>query len=186
MRFVKKATQPLGPRTLAATVGRQIYADGGETVARDGTLQWVKQFRVAERLIGPFDYTHVGRSFDGVRVSADREIVNLTGFALRPTSGGFEVSGGREIENIDVAGLAATLKDRPGFDRTETRLFWLYYADDRPRDNALVVLDNRPLMARMRDRDEIIIHTVGANIARVEPFGFGNVDGLAWAAGQCL
>lgn len=179
-----KARQPLGSWTLGLTAGRQIYADGGETTARDGNLQWVKQFRVAERLIGPFEYTHVGRSFDGVRASADHETLNLTGFALRPTSGGFEVSGGREIENIDLAGVSATLKDRPGFDRTEARLFWLYYADDRPRDNALVVLDNRPLAARSRDRDEIVIQTLGANIAHVEPIGPGKADALAWAAGQ--
>jgi hypothetical protein len=179
-----KGHRTAGDWRFALTVGRQLYADGAETTPRDPSLAWLKQFRVAERLLGPFDYTHVGRSFDGFRMTADHATLNLTGFAFRPTSGGFEVSAGRDIPGIDLAGVSATLKDRPGFDRTEARLFWVYYADDRPHTDGVVVLDNRALAARAADRDEIQLSTLGGNLARVEPVGPGRADVLAWAAGQ--
>ena len=39
--------------------------------------------------------------------------VNVTGFALWPTSGGFEISAGRGMD-VNLAGLSATVKDHPG------------------------------------------------------------------------
>ena len=45
--------------------GRFEFQDGMEMVPQDATLAWVKRERVAQRLIGPFGWSHVGRSFDG-------------------------------------------------------------------------------------------------------------------------
>ena len=72
-------------------------ADGLETEPADPTLAFVKRFRIAERLVGPFSYSHVSRSFDGGRLSYDRPGWNVTAMAARPTHGGFEVSANREI-----------------------------------------------------------------------------------------
>lgn len=174
----------LGPVRVAVRAGRQIYADGAEIVPADASLAWLRKTRIAERLLGPFDYTAIGRSFDGVVTTADHHIVNVTGFALRPTSGGFEVDAGRHLESIDLAGLSATLRDRPGFDRTNARLFWIYYADDRPSTERLVVLDNRPLAVRARDRAEIVLSTVGGEWLHVHDLGPGRADLLAWGAEQ--
>jgi hypothetical protein len=177
-------THSVGDVAFKLTVGRQLYRDGGETIARDPTLDWLKRNRIAERLIGPFDYTHVGRSFDGVVVAADHPAVNVTGMALRPTSGGYEIDAGRDISGIDLAGLSATLKPGVITDRTEGRLFWLYYADDRPGDGDVVVLDNRPLPQRLADHSELLLQTIGADAMHVEPIGPGRLDLLVWTLGQ--
>jgi hypothetical protein len=134
-------------------------------------------------LIGPFDFTHIGRSFDGLRVAGDTPALNLTGFALWPTSGGFEISAGRGMD-VNLAGASATLKDHPGFDRTEARAFWIYYHDGRASDGDVVVLDNRPLPARQADRRDLDVHTLGADVLHVEPLGPGKADALLWVAGQ--
>lgn len=179
-----KVGHDLGDYRAALRVGRQLYADGAEITPADPSLAWLRKARIAQRLIGPFDFTAIGRSFDGVVATVDHTVFNVTGFALRPTSGGFEVDAGRHIESIDLAGLSATLKDRPGFDRTNARLFWLYYADDRPDTEDLSVLDNRPLTLRDADRDEIVISTIGGEWMHVHDVGPGRVDLLAWAAEQ--
>ena len=163
--------------------GRLRFLDGAETTAPDANMQWVKSQRVAERLIGPFDFTHIGRSFDGARVAADTAALNVTGFALWPTSGGFEISAGRGMD-VNLAGVSATVKDHPGFDRTEARAFWIYYHDGRPSNGDVVVLDNRPLAARQGDRRDLDVHTLGANVLHVEPIGRGKADALLWFAGQ--
>lgn len=174
----------VGASRLAVKVGRQAYADGAEIAPSDPSLAWLRKARIAERLLGPFDYTAVGRSFDGVVTTLDHRIVNVTGFALRPTSGGFEIDAGRHLDSIDLAGLSATLKDRPGFERTNARLFWIYYADDRPDTEDLVPLDNRPLAVRGADRDEIVISTIGGEWLHVHDVGPGRLDLLLWGAEQ--
>jgi hypothetical protein len=163
--------------------GRLRFLDGAETVSSDPALQWLKTARVAERLIGPFDFTHVGRSFDGARLAAENEAVNVTGFALWPTSGGFEISAGRGMD-VNLAGLSTTIKDRPSFPGTEARFFWIYYHDGRPSDGDDVALDNRPLPERQADHDAITLQTLGANLLHVEPIGPGKADALVWIAGQ--
>ena len=47
---------------LQTTLGRQLYRDGLETPLSDPTLAWLQKNRCAERLVGPFDYTHIGQS----------------------------------------------------------------------------------------------------------------------------
>src|SRR5262249_27699302 len=54
-----------GLQGLSAKGGRQLYSDGAEAKARSATLKWLQQWRIGQRLVGPFDYTHAGRSFDG-------------------------------------------------------------------------------------------------------------------------
>jgi hypothetical protein len=169
---------------LRLRVGRQTYYDGAELESADPTLSWLRGVRVSERLIGPFDFTAVGRSFDGVLATVDHRTFVLTGFAFHPTSGGFEIDAGRDVSGIDLAGASYALKDRPGFERTNARLFWIYYADDRPGDGDVVALDNRPEAVRAADRDEIVFSTVGADLLHVWPVGPGAVDLLAWTAGQ--
>jgi hypothetical protein len=137
--------------------------------------------RIAERLLGPFDFTHVTRSFDGGRVAYDRPYWNATALAVHPTHGGFEVSANREIDAISVAGLALTAKRAPGLPPLDARLFYLYYQDDR---HGTVKVDDRPLAARVADRDAIAVHTVGAHAVTAIDAGPGIVDLLAWGAGQ--
>jgi hypothetical protein len=179
--FLKQGFLTLRRGGLAATVGRFEYRDGLETVPADPTLAAVKRTRVAERLVGPFDFTHVTRSLDGLRVAFDRPAWNATALAVHPTHGGFEVSANREIGDVSLAGLALTLKRLPAAPPADVRVFYLYYQDDR---DAPLKVDNRPLAARARDHGSITIHTVGAHALTAIDAGPGTVDLLAWGAGQ--
>jgi hypothetical protein len=171
----------LGGDRFTVTGGRTRFRDGGETVPTDPTLRWLKTQRIAERLLGPFDYTYVGRSFDGVTVGYDHANVNATGFWNRPTTGGFEISGGRPIDEIDVAGVSLTAANPAGLDPTDARLFWVYYDDSRD----VVRLDNRPLGIRTLEAGRTTsVNTIGANAAHVFPAGPGRLDVLVWVAGQ--
>ena len=176
-----KLMTALGDDRLAITGGRTRFRDGAEVVPTDPTLRRLQDMRIAERLLGPFDYTFVGRSFDGVTIGYDHATINATGFWNRPTTGGFEISGGRSIDDIDVAGVSLTAVNPPGLDPTDARIFWIYYDDSRD----VVRLDNRSLAVRTAQANRATtIHTIGANAMHVFPIGPGRLDVLAWVAGQ--
>ena len=182
--FLKQANVTLtnlpGLAGSSATIGRLEYADGSETTPSDPALAWVKRSRIAERLVGPFGYTHVTRSLDGARAAYDAPLFNVTAMGGRPTQGGFEISANRELD-VYLAGLAATLKQIPNFAPFDARLFYLFYEDQRL---GAVKTDNRPLAARRADGDHISIHTFGAHAITVADAGPGKVDGLLWGAAQ--
>jgi hypothetical protein len=167
------------------TAGRFEYSDGLETVPTDQSLAWLKRARIAERLVGPFGYTHVTRSFDGVRAAYDTPSLNITALGTRPTQGGFEVSANRELD-VWLAGLTASLKQIPNFAPLDARVFYLYYEDQR--DQTLKT-DNRSTdktedALRKKDHKSIAVHTWGAHAITVVDAGPGKVDGLLWGAVQ--
>ncbi|MGH8533891.1 MAG: hypothetical protein ACREV1_14485 [Gammaproteobacteria bacterium] len=123
--FLKQGHVTLRHSGYAASIGRMEYSDGLETVPADPTLAWLKRWRIAERLVGPFGYTHVQRSFDAVRAVYERADFNLTALAAHPTHGGFEVSANRELDDVNLAGLAFTLKQAPALPPSDLRLFLL-------------------------------------------------------------
>jgi hypothetical protein len=115
-----------------------------------------------------------------VTLAYDRGNVNVTGFWNRPTTGGFEIHGGRHMEDINVFGASVTSNVALAGNPTDARLFYIYYGDDRN----VLRLDNRPLAVREADLEDTDIHTIGANFAHVAPVGDGRLDLLAWVAGQ--
>jgi hypothetical protein len=169
-----------GAEGLSLQAGRQLYRDGLEAPSSDSTLLWLQRNRIAERLIGPFDYTHVGRSFDGGMLAWDSTWVNATGFWFVPTQGGFEIDANRQIDDVNVAGLSATAKRVPLLPNTTGRLFWTFYRDDRD----IVFADNRALAVRQADPDGMRMHSVGGHAMHVEPIGHGRLDALVWWVGQ--
>lgn len=169
-----------GAGGLSLTGGRFDYSDGLEVVPADPALAWLKRARVAERLVGPFSFTHVTRAFDGMRVAYDAADFNVTALGSRPTHGGFEVSANRQLDAW-LAGLAFTLKRWPNAPPVDMRAFYLYYLDER--DEALKV-DNRPKDVRAADTRDIEVHTWGAHFVTVAEAGPGKVDGLLWGAVQ--
>ncbi len=179
--FLKQAHLTLRRSGLSATVGRLEYRDGLETLPGDPTLLALKRTRIAERLIGPFGYTHVTRSFDGARLAFDRSAWNATAFASRPTAGGFEVSANREIDQVSLAGLAVTAKQLPHAPPADARLFYLYYEDDR---SAAAKVDSRAPAVRAADKQPIAVHSWGGHAMTVIEAGPGAIDGLVWAAFQ--
>ena len=165
---------------LFVKAGRQLYLDGLDAPAKQPNLKWVQAARVAQRLIGPFDYTHVGRSFDGGQIGYANDLIKVTGLGFRPTYGGFEVDANRELD-IDVGGLVLSLPDSPQLGNSIGRLFWFVYHDYRD----VVYVDNRPLPVRQAAKGESsTLHTIGANAIHVEEIGPGFADGMAYGFGQ--
>ena len=170
---------PLGAQGVSLQAGRQLFREGLEAPATDPTLLWLQKNRIAERLVGPFDYTHVGRSFDGASLAYDDAAVNVTAFGFVPTWGGFEINANRELE-IGIAGVSASAKALEALPGTNARLFGLWYRDRRH----LTPVDNRPLAVRQADSGDIEIYTLGANLTHVEALGPGKADLLVWGATQ--
>lgn len=179
--FLKQAHLTLRLSGVAAEVGRFEYRDGLETLPGDATLLALKRMRIAERLVGPFGYTHVTRSFDGARLAVDRPDWNVTAQVTRPTAGGFEVSANREIGHVSLAGLAVTAKRLPHAPPTDARLFYLYYEDGR---DETVKVDNRPAPVRAADKGHIAVHSFGGHAITVVDAGPGALDGLVWGTFQ--
>jgi hypothetical protein len=160
--------------------GRQLYLNGAEFAPTAPNLKWIQAWRIGQRLLGPFDYTHVGRSFDGGQIAWDNSFLNVTGFGFIPTYGGFEVDAMRELD-ITLGGLSLNLKDAPEVGPMIGNLFWIYYGDDRD----VLFVDNRPLPVREADRGKPAnLHTVGANLVRLFPAGPGLIDTFAYGYGQ--
>lgn len=188
--FVTLSDPPYAPG-LALTGGRFEYSDGLESLPSDPSLAWLKKARLGERLIGPFNYTHAGRSFDGLRLLYDHPNLNLTAIAVRPTHGGFELSSSRELSDVGLGGLALTLKQYAGKAPTDVRFFYYYYEDRRFEDDRAtdapappVKVDNRPVAIRKAEQAPIQLHTWGMHAVTVAEAGPGKVDALLWGALQ--
>src|SRR5207244_2118733 len=178
--FLKLGFVTLRRAGLTATVGRYEYRDGLETVPGDPTLAALKRMCIAERLVGPFEFTHVTRSFDGVRLAWDRPAWNVTVIGTRPTQGGFEVSANRELDQT-LADAAFSSKRLPFLPASDVRLFYLYYRDGR---DAVLKVDNRPRPVRTSDHAPIALHTAGGHGLTVLDLGPGRLDLLGWVAVQ--
>lgn len=165
---------------LGVAGGRYLLNDGLETLPTDASLKWLKKARISQRLLGAFDYTHVGRSFDGASLRYTSAPWNLTVAGGRPSAGGFNISANNEVEDVGVAYAALTVTEPSWLPRSDGRLFYLYYGDDR----GLVATDNRPLGARQADSGDIAVHSVGLNFETVQPCGPGEADALMWVVGQ--
>ena len=179
--FLKQGYLTLQGGGVAATLGRFEYRDGLETLPVDPTLAALKRSRIAERLVGPFDFTHVTRSFDGGRVVWEDPAWNVTAWGARPTQGGFEVSANTEVGDVWLSGVSATLKGRSDGPPFDGRLFYLYYRDAR---SDVLKVDNRPLAVREADHQPIGISTVGTHAIAKFVAGPGAFDVLVWGAVQ--
>ena len=172
--FLRQGFLTLRRGGFAGTLGRFDYRDGLETVPADATLATLKRTRIAERLVGPFEFTHVGRAFDGGRLVYDHPWWNATALGVRPSHGGFEVSAMREVDDIWLAGLALTLKRLPFTLPFDGRLFYFYYSDARP-DVAKLPYPEKGSLA---------VHTIGTHVLTAFDAGPGIVDLLGWGAAQ--
>lgn len=152
--------------------GRFEFAEGNEVTPKNAMLAAVKNARVAQRLIGPFGFSHVGRSADGAQYVYDTGSLNVTAAAFTPTVGAFDAEGLGEVDDVGVAYGALTYS-RPNVDE---RLFVILYDDTR----GLVKTDNRPAAVRNADRSDLRIMTAGGHYLAA----FGNADLLLWTALQ--
>ncbi|MCU1285623.1 MAG: hypothetical protein JWO13_1973 [Acidobacteriales bacterium] len=166
-------------RATSVRFGRFEFIEGVENAQRDATLGFLKRERIAQRLVGNFGFTHVGRSFDGIEFKRDTGRSNLDFMAGRATRGVFQVDGNGELDvDILYGGFTRQIgsKENPG----EWRVFGLSYHDGR----RALKSDNRSAVARAADQSNIRIGTFGADYVKTKKVGEAKADLLLWAALQ--
>ncbi len=181
--FVKQGFVEFGERLLhglSIKGGRFEFADGAEIIPEDPELKWLVLNRIQQRLIGPFGFTDVMRSFDGAVTSYGGAAWKATAMYGVPTKGAFDLNGMDELRGIDVAYASLSVGPNPVWGNALGRVFYIYYDDGRGQ----VPTDNRPLKIRKTDLSRIEIHTLGADYVRTFEAGPGAADILLWGAGQ--
>lgn len=160
--------------------GRFEFSDGADLIPADPELNWIVLTRIQQRLIGPFDYTDIARSFDGAMVRYGSDTWNFTAMYGVPTKGAFDLDGMYEISSMDVLYAALNAGPNRWWGDAIGRLFYIYYDDGR----GLTKVDNRPAAVLAKDHRAIEIHTPGVDFAKTLELGPGKADCLVWAAGQ--
>jgi alginate export protein len=164
-----------------ARLGRFTFSDGTELKPSDQTLNSLLNTRIAQRLIGEYGFSAVGRSLDGVHLSMRAGDGNLTLLAARPTRGVYQIDGMGEIDADLFYGSYALPLKLAGSD-AQLRVFAVGYIDQR---GSVLKTDNRPSSVRSTDTSQIRIGTYGANYAHVfHTSTRGQFDFLIWAAAQ--
>lgn len=159
--------------------GRMGYTSGAEMSSGDASVEAVKRLRLDSRLIGEFEWSMFGRSFDGVRLDiAPAHAVHATVAALWPTQGGFEPDANRSLRSVRVLAATAGLPPiRPAV-RPELQAFVYHYRDTRP-------ITARPdNSGRSAARVDISIATIGGSAIETYSTRDGRIDVLAWGALQ--
>lgn len=169
----------IGGSRISLKGGRFDYIDGKEVMYKDKKVNWLKNIRLAERLIGPFGWAAFCRSFDGMQMAYENNRFNLTAMASHPTQGGFEADAHDTIGEIDLATITATLKYNILIPNLESRFFYFYYDDDR----AVPKVDNTPA-GSLLNHGAITIHTLGMHLLTTRKTANGISDGLLWAVYQ--
>lgn len=169
------------PRGAALRGGRFEFSDGAERAARTPAMTTLKATRVSQRLIGPFGFSHVGRSTDGVTARVSRGGLGALAMVARPTSGVFNAREAGRTLDIDLAYGALTSGSTIGTSgEWDLRLFGATYRDRR----GLVATDSRSSSARQLDSREVEVTTGGAHSVVVTQVGSALADALVWGAIQ--
>ena len=166
-----------GPGSLR--LGRFEFSEGAETQPADATLAVLKRDRIAQRLIGPFGFTHIGRGFDGVQYVRNTKRNNFTLLAARPTEGVFQLRSLKELDVDFIYGSFTRLLQGASH-RGEWRAFAVHYHDGR----GTLKTDNRPQAARAADARNICMTTLGGHAIGVFDQQQGKIDLLFWGAAQ--
>ncbi len=168
-----------GDQDQALRVGRFEWMDGSEAAPKDATLAALKRDRVNQRLIGPFAWSHVGRSFDGAHYTANKGRINYTLVTALPTRGAFQVDGWGNLK-VGFAYLSATGQTGSGRSAGEWRVLGVYYQDWRH----VLKTDNRAVAARQSDMSNIRIGTYGGHYIHKLDTDAGVLNFMAWGVVQ--
>ncbi len=163
---------------LSARVGRMKINGGLEanTLPTNKTLKWLRKKRVSQRMLGAFEWSRVGRSYDGFDAAYDAEFWNITTTYSHPRPGGFHLNimdtedNGYSTDDIDIVTVTLTMKDKL-YQGVDAQAFYYYYNDHR---------DVRKGIAR-----EAEVSSLGTNIIYNTPkIGPGAFDLLFWGVTQ--
>ena len=161
--------------------GRFEFSDGGEVKSKDETLATLKNDRISQRLIGPFGFSDVMRSFDGIHYVYSGGAWNFTAMSAIPTRGVFQVDGWGWVKTpVTYVSMTREINHGENQNHAEWRIFGIYYNDSR----GIVKTDNRPQSVRAGDLSAINIGTYGAHFIDALPTNAGKFDFLAWGAWQ--
>ncbi|HYP05632.1 MAG TPA: alginate export family protein [Bryobacteraceae bacterium] len=168
-----------GDNRQSLRLGRFEFSDGAEVAPADATLAAVKRDRISQRLIGPFGWSHVGRSFDGAHYIHASQTTNFTLLAALPTRGAFQADG---WGNLKIGLLYAALTRQVAGTRHngEWRAFGMYSHDWRN----VPKVDDRPASIRNTDRANIRIGTFGGHYLHSAKTAAGLFDVTLWGALQ--
>jgi hypothetical protein len=168
-----------GDKGASLKIGRFDFTDGTESIPTDGSLATIKRDHIAQRLIGTFGFTHIGRSFDGLHFAYAGKSSNLTFIAARPTEGVFQLRGWNQLDvDLYYGSFTKSLKFKAG--ESDLRVFALHYHDGR----RVLKTDSRPVALRTADLAKIRLTTMGGHYIGVKKTGTGRTDLLVWGAGQ--
>lgn len=152
------------------TAGRIGLRDGAEVLTGDARFDNIKQTRLAERLIGTWDWVNVGRRFDGATAAYDRERWNLFGFGARVLAGGVDYDNAFEqLDGLDVCGAVFTAKRGWWLPESEVRVMSILERDARPSTEASL-------------GDRLLIDALGVSLLGLYPRGQGAIDLMLWLA----
>jgi hypothetical protein len=162
-------------------LGRFTFLDGAEVSPKDKSLATLVNTRIAQRLIGDFDFSAIGRSFDGAQLAFDTHEGNFTLLGARPTRGVYQIDAMGELD-VDLFYGAYTVPVNFAKSSGEFRLFSLGYIDERA---SVLKTDNRATALRAADHNHIRIGTYGADYIHVfRTQNHGQFDVLFWGAVQ--
>ncbi|MGB2691348.1 MAG: alginate export family protein [Thermodesulfobacteriota bacterium] len=154
--------------------GRMGFKDGGQVLYKDSpTLNWIIQKRLSERLIGNWDWTLVGRRFDGGSGGYSNDIFDINLMGANVTFGGFDIPDGlwKDLDTVALFGGAFTLKKGVLLENTQFQIFNYFYFDNRTPAITLA-------------GDDLKINTTGVSMAGAYPLSSGVLDTMLWFAFQ--
>lgn len=154
--------------------GRMGFKDGGQVLYKDSPkLNWVIKKRLSERLIGNWDWTLIGRRYDGGSGGWSNEMFDINLMGAIVTFGGFDIDDGywKDLDRVVVTGGAFTVKEGVLVQNTQFQLFNYFYFDNR---NPAITLAGNDLK----------INTTGVSMVGAYPMGTGELDTMLWFAFQ--
>jgi len=163
---------------LDLQVGRMPYTSGAERASGVPKIEAVKRQRLDSRLVGEFEWSIYQRAFDGVRVDWTSPAYTITASVFQPTQGGFEDAAGVSMSRVHVISAVVTAAPGAWVPRSEVQVFADHYSDTRP---VTARPDNSGRTAAAAD---VHVTTLGAHLVGSRRAGAGEMDGMAWFAGQ--
>jgi len=174
-----RITQFGGSKAHMLKLGRFEFLDGSESAPANATLANLKANRINQRLIGAFQWTDIGRSFDGVQYTYSKKAGTLAFVGAMPTRGVFQTDGWG-WNNVGFGYSSLTKPWGSGAHKAETRVLALYYDDWR----SVLKTDNRPASLRAAEFSNIKIWTAGGNSIHAIDTKAGTLDAVVWGVMQ--
>jgi hypothetical protein len=159
--------------SLRLRVGRQPIGAGTLLTYPEAAWTYLRQSRLAQRLVGTVGWSHVERVYDGIAGSFDPSGWHVEAYAAQPATGVFDARGGYQA-NWDVIVGGAELAARRGTLAPNTELggFFVGYSDARDPDDVTGLFG------------DVRVYTLGLSALGVYPLGPGAADVLVWGSGQ--